>query len=154
MTINRSSKEREFELLLENHPYLIDNSLVDGRIEEQYSITLDNGDIRFIDLIYFKEKEITVIELKRDALQKKDISQLSEYVNHVKKLFPEQKIYGILVGQFASDEILRFLELRDFKYKQYFRDIPVRIKICSNCRKAVDMRKSKCNWCGSIIFFK
>jgi len=152
LNINRSSKEKSFEEILKNHPYLVDESLIGGKVKEQYHIVLKNGFNRYIDLIYFKEDDITIIELKRDIIRKKDISQLSEYVNHVKLLFPEKQIKGILVGQEIDKEILKIMDLRGFIYKQLFTDIPIHIKICLDCRKANNTMRSKCKWCGSEKF--
>lgn len=152
MCANRYSKEVSFEDILEIHPYLIDESLVDGKLERQYPIELNDGRFNYIDLIYFKETEITVIELKRAEIKKVDVSQLSGYVNYIRNKFPGRIVKGIIVGQSIKKEILKDVEIRAFAYRELFRDIPVRIKICSNCRKAVDERKIKCYWCNSNVF--
>ncbi|MFX1238139.1 MAG: endonuclease NucS domain-containing protein [Promethearchaeota archaeon] len=151
--MNRNSKEASFEDVLEIHPYLIDKTLLGGRLERQYPITLPDGRFNYIDLIYFKENEIVVVELKRERIVKKDISQLTGYIRYIRDKFPEMEVRGILVGQGINEEDLHALEMREFTYKELFKDIPVRIKICSNCRKAVDERKSNCNWCGDKEFF-
>ena len=52
--VNRSSLEKEFELILIKFPYLIDQSLLNGEIKNQHKIKFSNGKIFYIDLIYFK----------------------------------------------------------------------------------------------------
>lgn len=122
--------------------------MIDGKLENQYKITLSNGSIGFIDIIYFKSHEISVIELKKDKIIKPDITQLSEYVNKIRKKFPEKQVNGYLVGKNIPEDFKRSLKLRDFKFKKLGKDIPLKLKLCVNCRKAVGINDKKCNWCN------
>ena len=121
--------------------------MFNGRVESQYKITLSRERIGFIDIIYFKPDEITVIELKREVIKKIDVSQLTEYVDRVKDTFPECNVYGIIAGQEINNENKHSLTIRGFKFKKYFRDIPLQLKLCLNCRKAVGINEDKCKWC-------
>lgn len=133
---------------------MLDESLIDGRIENQFKIVLSDGKIRYIDLIYFKENEIVIIELKKDKVLKKHIQQLVEYVEQLKIMYPKHKIRGVLTGQYLEDNLEHSLNLRGFIFKKYFRDIPFELKLCNNCRKAVRKNQFICNWCNSQIFIK
>lgn len=133
---------------------MLDESLVGGKVENQYKITLSNGNIRYIDIIYFKEDEIVIIELKKDKVLKRHIQQLAEYVDHLKKVYPDHKIRGILTGQNLDYNLEHSLKLRGFIFRNYFRDIPFELKLCNNCRKAVRRNQNKCNWCNNQTFIK
>lgn len=133
---------------------MLEESLVGGIVQNQYKITFSDGSIRYIDIIYFKENEITIIELKKDTVIKKHIQQLSEYVEHVKTLFPNKNIRGILAGQQIEANIDHSLNWRGFIFKKYFRDIPFNLKLCNNCRKAVRKSQIKCNWCNCQEFLR
>ena len=85
---------------------------------------------------------------------KKHIQQLGEYVEHLKKVYPDRKIRGILTGQDIDNNLEHSLNLRGFNFKKYFNDIPFKLKICNNCRKAVRKNRAKCNWCNSETFIK
>lgn len=113
---------------------------------------MSNGTIGYIDIIYFKEHEIVVIEIKREAIIKKDLSQLSEYVHCIKKLYPGKIVRGILIGQYLDDNLKVFLDLMGLTFKSYFYDIPLRLKICDKCRKVVGINQNNCNWCNSEDF--
>lgn len=152
--IKRFSLEKEFENILKTYPYLIDKTLVDGRVESQYKIVLSNGTTRYIDIIFFKKDEIVIIELKKDKVIKKNIQQLNEYVAHLKEIYPNQKIRGILVGRSLESNLEYSLNLRGLIFKKYFKDIPLELKICTKCRKAVSRSLEKCVWCGNQTFLK
>lgn len=122
--------------------------MIDGKLENQYKITLSNGSIGFIDIIYFKSHEISVIELKKDKIIKPDITQLSEYVNKIRKKFPEKQVNGYLVGKDIPEEFKRSLELRGFSFKKLIKDIPIKLKLCINCRKAIRIHDKMCKWCN------
>lgn len=85
---------------------------------------------------------------------KKHIQQLAEYVEHLKKVYPDHKIRGILTGQNLDNNLEHSLMLRDFIFKSYFKDVPFKLKICNNCRKAVRITQIKCKWCNSETFIK
>jgi len=113
---------------------------------------LSNGKIDYIDLIYFKNNEITIIELKKGKIKNKDIIQLSEYVNHFIENSQEMKIRGILIGQEIDTDSLRLLKNKGFIYKQLFKDILFELKMCENCRKIMSIYESKCKWCNNDKF--
>ena len=138
--------------MLKDYPYLIDENLVGGKLRNQYKIELSDGKIDYIDLIYFKDNEITIIELKKGKIKKKDIVQLSEYVNHFVKNSNGMKIHGILIGQEIDIESAWLLKNKGFIYKQLFRDIPFKLKMCENCRKIMGIHEEKCKWCNSNKF--
>ncbi len=150
--INRNLKEREIENILIRYPYLIDDRLIDGKVKNQYKIILSDGSKGYIDIIYFKSHEITVIELKKDEIIKSDITQLSEYVNQIRKEFPKQKVHGYLVGKEMPSEFERSLNLRDFKFKKLGKEIPIKLKLCTNCRKALRINDKMCKWCNNEEF--
>lgn len=152
--INSYSLEKKFEDILKIYPYLLDESLVGGKLENQYKIVLSEGNIRYIDIIYFKEDEIVIIELKKDKVLKNHIQQLAEYVDHLKKRWPGHKIRGILTGQNLDYNLERSLRLRGFSFRKYFKDIPFKLKMCDNCRRAVRITQKKCKWCNSETFLK
>ncbi len=154
LKIKKNSLEKEFENILVRYPYLIDESFSGGKVENQYRITLSNGNIRYIDIIYFTPNKITIIELKKDMVIKKDIQQLSEYVNHIKILYPNKKIQAILAGQRLEKNLELSLNLRGFIFKKYFKDIPFEIKLCSKCRKATGRNQNRCSWCSYQEFIK
>ena len=95
-----------------------------------------------------------IIELKKDEVQRKHIQQLSEYVDHFKKVYPDHKIRGILTGQNLENNLEHSLKLRGFFFRSYFKDIPLELKLCNNCRKAVRSNQIKCKWCNSETFIK
>ena len=90
--------------------------------------------------------------MKKDIVIKKDIQQLSEYVEHIKKLFQNSNVRGILAGQQIENKLEHSLNLRGFVFKKYFKDIPFNLKLCDHCRKAVRKNQKKCKWCGSQEF--
>ena len=125
-----------------------------GRLDNQYKIVLSSGAIRYIDIIYFKEDEIVIIELKKNKVLKNHIQQLAEYVDHLKKVYPDHKIRGILAGQNLEINLEHSMNLRGFKFRKYFEDIPFELKLCTDCRKAVRKIQDKCKWCNSESFIK
>jgi len=92
--------------------------------------------------------------LKKDKVLKKHIQQLTEYVDHLKKKWPDHKIRGILAGQNLDHTLERSLKLRGFIFRSYFKDIPFKLKMCNSCRKAVRITQTKCKWCNSETFIK
>jgi RecB family endonuclease NucS len=99
---------------------LIDKALIGGSVQNQFKIYLSNGTVGYIDIIYFKENEVVVIELKKETIIKKDLSQLSEYVHCIKKLYPGKSIRGILIGQYLDDNLKVFLDLMGLFLKVIF----------------------------------
>ena len=85
---------------------------------------------------------------------KKHIQQLAEYVDHLTKEYPNHKTRGILAGQNLDNNLEHSLKLRGFIFRSYFKDIPLKLKLCINCRKAVRKNQLKCNWCKSETFIK
>ena len=90
--------------------------------------------------------------MKKGIVIKKDIQQLSEYVEHIKELFQNTNVWGILAGQQIENKLEYSLNLRGFVFKKYFKDIPLHLKLCDHCRKAVRNNQNKCKWCGSQEF--
>lgn len=115
-------------------------------------ITLSDRNIRYIDIIYFKEDEITVVELKKNTIMKKHIQQITEYIEHIKSVYPNQNIRGILAGQKLETNLEHSLNLRGLIFKKYFVEIPFKLKLCNNCRKAVRSIQHKCSWCNCQKF--
>lgn len=144
--------EKDYEQILKQFPYLIDDNFSHGKITSQYPITLDNGANRFIDIISIGEKEIHVAELKRGKIKTIDISQLSEYVQHFRKNFIDKSVSGYLIGDEINERDLGFLEQKGFEFKQYNKDIPLNIKICKYCRKAVKEELNDCPHCNKSDF--
>lgn len=90
--------------------------------------------------------------MKKDIVIKKHIQQLSEYVEHIKELFPNENVRGILAGKQIEDKLEYSLNLRDFIFKKYFTDIPFNLKLCKNCRKVIRKIQNECNWCNCEEF--
>ena len=143
---------KEIEDILVKYPYLIDESFIDGDLKRQYKVILSNNSVGYIDIIYFKQKEIIVVELKKDIIIKQDITQLSEYVNQIKNEFPNKEIRGFLVGKNIPGEFKRSLKLRGIKFKKLTKDIPLKLKLCDNCRKALRVHDELCKWCNHNTF--
>ncbi len=150
--LNRNSSEKEFEDFLKNYPYLIDENLINGKVDTQISIELFNGKTGIIDILFDNIEKIVVIELKKGKIQPVDITQLTDYVNYYKSNFPEKEIQGILIGQEINQRNLNMIEQKGFSYKELFTDIPIRIKLCLNCRKIIAHKENICKWCESKIF--
>lgn len=92
--------------------------------------------------------------MKKKEVRKKDIQQLSEYREEIKRLFPNRKISSFLAGQELENGAKNSLIFRNIKFKKYFHDIPFNLKLCEDCRRAVRKKDIRCNWCSSQKFIK
>ena len=45
-------------------------------------------------------------------------------------------------------DLTNSLELRGFEFRKLFNDIPLKLKMCVHCRKAVKINAKKCEWCN------
>lgn len=152
--LTKQSSEKEFEDFLKDYPYLIDESINEGSIQTQYPIEIAPGSRRFVDIIHFNDDLITIIELKKGKILGVDVVQLTEYVNYFRKIQPDKKIKGILVGQEIMPSELKYLQMKQFHYRELFTDIPISLKICRKCRKLVDLNLESCKWCECSIFIE
>ncbi|MHA1694485.1 MAG: endonuclease NucS domain-containing protein [Promethearchaeota archaeon] len=142
--------ESEIQILYQNHPYLIEEQFFQQKVIPQYP--LPSG---FADLVVFLDDEIVVIELKVVPLDETHILQLNGYMEDINKKFKDiKKIRGILVGYPPAHELENAIIALKFEIKVMIleRDLPIEIKICSQCRRLVDYKLDSCPYCLSFEF--
>ncbi|MFX0067198.1 MAG: endonuclease NucS domain-containing protein [Candidatus Hermodarchaeota archaeon] len=141
----RDLKEQDIQKIYFRHPYLIDQKFENCRTEECYSTS--SG---FADLVLFLNDQITVVELKIEPLKKIHALQVAQYVRELEQEFPDQKVSAILIGRSPKEDLTRLIETFPFslKIKLLVKDIPIKIKICANCRLASDVNRINCWKCG------
>ncbi|MHA1341922.1 MAG: endonuclease NucS domain-containing protein [Promethearchaeota archaeon] len=154
MRISISSSEKDIENFLSLYPYLISPELSSGKLYTQYKIKIGQSKIRYIDILYYKKDCIFVIELKKNIISLTDLVQLSEYIDFFKKESPNKKIIGYIIGRDIKENTLLYLKNKNFIFKKLGYDIPLKIKFCANCRKAVNYFSDECPFCKFTSFIK
>jgi len=141
--------EKEIQILYQTYPYLIEKKFLNQKTIPQY--TFPSG---FADIVVFLENEVVVIELKIDHLENSHLLQLSGYLEDAKREFKNLKLRGILIGKAPKIDLFKSLRFLPFNIKMMIlkRDIPIKIKICDNCRLANDKNDSKCSFCYNSVF--
>lgn len=142
--------EKEVQILYQTHPYLIEKQFLNQKVIPQYP--LPSG---FADIMVFLRDEVVVIELKVEPLENTHLLQLNEYLEDSKEDFKSySKFRGILIGKSPKEDLNETLKVLSF-YVQILilsKDIPLKIKICGNCRLANDWNNLKCKYCFSDSF--
>ncbi|MHA1381484.1 MAG: endonuclease NucS domain-containing protein [Candidatus Helarchaeota archaeon] len=138
--------ENDIQFLYQTHPYLIDPRF--SRENIQYQYPLPSG---FADIVAFLETTIIVVELKINKIIPQDILQLNGYMEDLQKKFPKKEISGMIIGKKptrSKEFLVNSLNFHvDFKILGV--DIPIKIKICKNCRKANHNKNVKCVFCST-----
>lgn len=99
----RVDRERKLHKFLRDYPYIIDPELERWKPGSEVTI----GDKR-LDLVFARNGQYTIVELKRTRLQVADIEQLSGYVGRLKDRGYELTGHHYLVGKRPKrEEILR-----------------------------------------------
>jgi RecB family endonuclease NucS len=140
--IARMREERELEDILFAYPYLIDPSLEKPRRQVVINKRL-RLDLRF-ELAGGKQ---LIVELKRGKVGTAEVEQLQTYRREI----GSRKTRGILVGAFLTEAAEKEIQsLRGaITFRQLGRDIPTRIIVCSDCRRARDASIERCPSDGS-----
>ncbi len=139
--------ERDIQKLYQTYPYLLDPKFLEAHVTPQYP--LPSG---YADLAIFQPEEITIVELKIDPLGPQYILQLNGYLSDMAEKFPAAGISGILIGQAPKTNMAQLLANLGYpiKIKILEEEVPVKIKICRNCRRANDYRKGWCDYCSCV----
>ncbi|MHA1792176.1 MAG: endonuclease NucS domain-containing protein [Promethearchaeota archaeon] len=151
---SHSIKEKDIEDFLFKYPYLISPEFSDGVMKRQYLLKLKNDEKRFIDLSFWKEREIIVIELKKTRINPSHVTQLSFYTHELKNQCKNKKIKGILIGTGIDKDTLSLIKNLNFRYYEFGKDIPKIIKFCDDCRRACSYLEKQCPWCGCSTFIE
>jgi len=141
--------EKEIQMLYQTYPYLIEKKFLNQKTIPQY--TFPSG---FADIVVFLEEQIVIIELKVDPLENSHLLQLSGYLEDAKREYKNMELRGILIGKEPKIDLFKSLRILPFKIKMLIlkRDVPIKIKICDNCRLANDTNDLKCIFCSNNIF--
>jgi hypothetical protein len=143
---NASLSEKEIQVLYQNHPYLIEKRFFGQKVIAQYH--LPSG---FADIVVFLDKEIVVVELKVVPLALTHLLQLNEYMEDFsKKTEKNGSINGILVGYPPKSDLTFSISHLSYPVNVLIleQDVPTDVKICGECRKAVNRTSPKCTWCS------
>ena len=138
--------EKDIEDILETHPYLIESNLS----KETHSVfrqkVINSG--KRIDLLLIENisKKIYIIELKIGKLKKEDLEQIKSYYNEIRLNYNE-KVFGYLIGKEDEEELLNTESYKWLSIKYLNKEIPTKIWLCDNCRKATDINLSVCKYC-------
>lgn len=103
------------------------------------------------DLVFRKNESAVVVEVKRDVLTEAAISQVSHYMENLRKEgVPD--VEGILVGRRVKERLLKELETRSqLQLKLLGRDIPLELVLCDNCRTCNSASRATCMVCGDQL---
>ncbi|MFX1295489.1 MAG: hypothetical protein ACFFD2_11655 [Promethearchaeota archaeon] len=143
--------ERDIQFIYETHPYLIDPRFLNAKVTPQYS--LPSG---YADIVLFLNDEIIVIELKINPLIPQYVLQLNEYMKDLSKEFSSRSISGVLIGKSPKMDIDTLISNLNFpvEIKILKEDIPIKIKICKNCRLANPNKNEQCHFCSCTEWIK
>ncbi|MHA1338794.1 MAG: hypothetical protein ACTSRZ_02045 [Promethearchaeota archaeon] len=154
--INKNNKvsESEIQILYQNYPYLIEEQFFQQKVVPQYR--LPSG---IADLVVIMKNEIVVVELKVVPLENVHLLQLLGYLNDISIKFKDKeeikKIRGILIGYMPKCDLEESIKVLNYEIKIMIldRDVPIKIKICAKCRRAIDFNLQKCSHCGNSSGF-
>ena len=147
-------REYEIHKIIKLYPYLLDPELENAELKHER--IYDN--FKRADFVFYlkKKNKIIVVEVKRDVIDYKALSQLLHYMEQEERLNHrcEMTIIGYLVGKYINKNVKNRIKNLDKKiYVKFINiDLPVKVKICSRCRKANDILATRCKWCGYIRF--
>ena len=140
--IARMREERELEELLFAYPYLIDPGLEKPRRQVVLSKRL-RLDLQF----ELAGGKLLIVELKRGKVGTAEVKQLQDY----RRALGTRKTRGVLVGSFLTEAAEKQIQLSGgtITFRQLGRDIPTRIVVCLECRRARDASIERCAVDGS-----
>ncbi|WP_298825359.1 endonuclease NucS domain-containing protein [uncultured Planococcus sp.] len=112
--------ERDIENLIANSPHLIGQNLF--LKEQQYVFETTN---KRLDLLLENKVtgELTIVEIKKDAIDLKALTQLGEYIEEYKKLEGNKTINGVLIGNgvlpYFEEQIIEKLRAKNWRLLNY-----------------------------------
>lgn len=135
--------EKDFEDILEIHPYLLDPSFKKYKTLRQKKIHKGRVDLF---LISDDNLNIVIIEIKKDKLTVSSLSQIKRYYYYFRRKHKGTNVIisAYLVGTSSNLDISR---LKWLKIKLIDKDIPRKIKLCPKCNTAFDYKVFTCK-CG------
>lgn len=133
--------ERELEDLLYTYPYLLEP--VFDRFRRQRVLRADSR----LDLLFEGNGESVIIEIKRGTCGVAEVRQIERYL--AIKQGEGATVRGILVGAklTAPAEKARVASRYPICFKQKEKDVPTRVVICRDCRRARSVYQARCSWC-------
>ena len=149
---NTKVTEKEIQYLYQTHPYLIEKKFLNQKVIPQYQ--LPSG---YADIVVLLEDEAVVIELKVDSLEISHLLQLVGYLEDLKVILnKDKKVRGILIGKKPKCDLNASIKCLSFKIKVMIlnKNLPIKIKICENCRLANDFNNTTCVYCSGNHFIK
>lgn len=136
--------ERQIEDILFLHPYLIKEGFNYGKRQVVFE---DNSRA---DVVFFFEKIIYVIELKKDIVSKSTVDQIIGYIDNLIKE-NNKTVKGIIIGRkpVNPEGLIDYGSKKgyDIEIKYLDINIPTRYKLCRENRHANPLNQKKCKYC-------
>ncbi|TDU62507.1 uncharacterized protein DUF91 [Prosthecobacter fusiformis] len=139
--LHESRQERAIEDLLVDYPYLIASHLT--RPKRQYYL----NDTDRIDLFFKAGDEVWIAEIKAQTCTVACVRQLMRYVQHLLPAHPV--VRGLLIGPGINSAASKLLQAGpyDLRFLKLDEDVPRKIVVCRDCRKAYAARLDVCPDC-------
>ncbi len=137
--------ERELEDILYQHPYLIKEDFIKGRRQIQFE------DNTRLDIAFFFEDVIYVIELKKDILSISTVDQIIGYIENLQKE-NGKAAKGIIIGKKPTDKegLNNYINHKGYAIEIEYFDVYISTiyKLCKECRRVNYLNQKKCKYCG------
>ncbi|MBE7158018.1 MAG: DUF91 domain-containing protein [Rhodospirillales bacterium] len=136
-------REQAIEDLLFAYPYLLEP--VFERLQRQVWLNPASR----LDLLFESAQELVVIEIKRGPCGTAEVRQLERYLHSLAQR--GKPVRGILVGASITAVATRHCEesLFAIAFRQTGVDVPTRVVVCRECRRARCASQTRCARDGS-----
>ena len=136
--LRRRNLEQTIEDILFAYPYLISPELKIPRRQEVLSKKSRS------DLIFYFEKRVIIVEIKRGLAGMPALNQLQRYLKEQSKHGFQTR--GILVAHTFTKNCLAESQKypSTISCKRLVQEVPIQVVICKNCRQARDRRMETC----------
>ncbi|MHA1609425.1 MAG: endonuclease NucS domain-containing protein [Candidatus Njordarchaeales archaeon] len=143
MRARRILAEEDLHKLFFEHPYLLINTTGEEILEIEHEYLISPNSI--VDL-YIKTNVTTyLVEIKDEKITKRDVMQALKY----KLEFDRGYSKVIIVGYGISQEAYELAQKRGIQIMIIGREIPSKLKVCDNCRKAYNANEPICPYCNN-----
>lgn len=141
--LKASRLERAIEDLLVDYPYLIASHLPPPK--RQFHLK----DIGIVDLYFEVGEAVWIAEIKANTCTVSCVRQVIRYVQYLRTKHSE--VHGLLIGPAINAQAAKLLNQStlDLRFLKLEEDVPTKIVVCMDCRKAYAARHHGCPICGT-----